>query len=205
VGRADLTDTEVRHTLPVKWLSTDVLRPALKQDLLTALGRLPTVYRIYQDNAEERFRAAARGGIEGPQGTGGDDSADVVERPDPEQTSKDELLKFIQRKFPRHELADLVAAILRAEGYMTKVSPPGPDGGVDILAGSGPMGFDEPKLCPGQSNGVAGRRDRVARATGYLQAVRRQPGASRLLERLYARGASGGSPGVLFAAALGLQ
>ncbi len=34
-----------------------------------------------------------------------------------------------------------------AQGYKTAVSPPGPDGGVDILAGSGLLGFDRPRLC----------------------------------------------------------
>lgn len=27
------------------------------------------------------------------------------------------------------------------------MSPPGPDGGVDIVAGRGPLGFDPPRLC----------------------------------------------------------
>jgi restriction system protein len=36
----------------------------------------------------------------------------------------------------------LVGEILRAEGFVTNVSPAGPDGGVDILAGQGSMGFD---------------------------------------------------------------
>ena len=35
----------------------------------------------------------------------------------------------------------------KAIGYTTAFSPPGPDGGVDIVAGRGPMGFDPPRLC----------------------------------------------------------
>lgn len=35
----------------------------------------------------------------------------------------------------------LVEAVLEAEGDVTELSPPGADGGVDILAGSGPLGF----------------------------------------------------------------
>jgi restriction system protein len=46
-----------------------------------------------------------------------------------------------------HRLATLVDAVLQIEGYLTRVSPPGPDGGVDILAGTGPMGFGQPRLC----------------------------------------------------------
>lgn len=36
---------------------------------------------------------------------------------------------------------------LPAEGYRTLEAPAGPDGGVDIVAGRGPMGFDAPRLC----------------------------------------------------------
>jgi restriction system protein len=64
-----------------------------------------------------------------------------------EERAEDEILKFIQATFKGHGLARLVAAVLRAQGYKTKESPPGPDGGVDILAGSGPLGFDHPRLC----------------------------------------------------------
>lgn len=31
-------------------------------------------------------------------------------------------------------------------GFQCEVSPPGPDGGVDIFAGSGPLGLDSPTL-----------------------------------------------------------
>ena len=55
--RTDLDDEEVRHTIPVKWLSTDLLRTKLKNDLLGTLGWPKTVYRIPLDNADERFRA----------------------------------------------------------------------------------------------------------------------------------------------------
>lgn len=47
----------------------------------------------------------------------------------------------LARRFPTWD------AVLQAEGYLTRVSPPGPDGGVDILAGSGPLGFGEPRMC----------------------------------------------------------
>ena len=38
-------------------------------------------------------------------------------------------------------------AVLQAEGYFTQLSPAGPDGGVDILAGRGSLGFEGPRLC----------------------------------------------------------
>jgi len=61
--------------------------------------------------------------------------------------AKDQIVKHIGSKFKGHDLARLVKAILRAQGYVTKQSPPGPDGGVDILAAAGPLGFDKPRVC----------------------------------------------------------
>src|SRR5207245_2626195 len=45
------------------------------------------------------------------------------------------------------EMARLVDAVLKAEGFSTILSKPGPDGGVDILAARGSLGFDHPALC----------------------------------------------------------
>ena len=44
--------------------------------------------------------------------------------------------------FGGHKLSHLVADILTALGYGCEVSPPGPDGGIDIRAGRGPLGLD---------------------------------------------------------------
>jgi restriction system protein len=44
------------------------------------------------------------------------------------------------------ELEYLVAAVLRAMGYKTKVSLPGPDRGVDVLASKDGLGFEEPRI-----------------------------------------------------------
>lgn len=41
-------------------------------------------------------------------------------------------------EFREHELTHLVAEILTVLGFRCEVSPPGPDGGVDIIAGTGP-------------------------------------------------------------------
>lgn len=43
-------------------------------------------------------------------------------------------------------MAQLVGAILEAEGFVVQVSPPGADGGVDILAGRGLFGMDSPRV-----------------------------------------------------------
>lgn len=75
----------------------------------------------------------------------GDLSDDVAEV-DLEQFARDQIVNFIGRRFKGHGLARLVAGILSAEGYSVQMSSPEADGGVDILAGTGPMGFDRPRL-----------------------------------------------------------
>ena len=52
----------------------------------------------------------------------------------------------IAQRFKGHRLAGLVAALLETQGFHARLSPPGVDGGVDILAGRGPLGLDPPRL-----------------------------------------------------------
>ena len=144
----------VHHVHRVKWLRIDLPRTAFNQDLLSAFNLPKTVYRINLSGAQERILtiqggAPDPGGSPGPGGPGDEDAevADSGWTPDIEQVARDQILEYIQQNFSRHRLADLVNAVLQAEGYQTWVSPPGPDGGVDILAGTGPMGFDVPRLC----------------------------------------------------------
>lgn len=45
-----------------------------------------------------------------------------------------------------YDMQELVAAILRAMGYRTRVSPPGPDRGVDVTASPDGLGLQEPRI-----------------------------------------------------------
>jgi restriction system protein len=58
-----------------------------------------------------------------------------------------EIAAIIAAKFKGHGLTRLVESILKAQGYITYRSPEGADGGADILAGAGPLGFGTPRLC----------------------------------------------------------
>ncbi len=140
---------ELHHSRPVDWLRDDIPRSAIGQDLLQSLGAFMTVCQIKRNNAEARFKALLErkkdpGSQEEPTDT---EFAEEQVPTDIEQLARDQILAHLQKNFKGHKLADLVDAVLRAEGYRTKVSPPGPDGGVDILAGRGALGFDDPKLC----------------------------------------------------------
>ena len=143
VYRSDLGDG-IRHTRPVKWIRTDLPRTAFDQDLLYSFGAFMTVCRIQRNDAESRIQAI----LEGKSATipkakvseeEGEESDSGIQ--DIELAARDQIMEYIQRKFSGHQLATLVEAVLQAEGYFTRTSPPGPDGGVDILAGSPPDGI----------------------------------------------------------------
>src|SRR5690606_21640112 len=65
---------------------------------------------------------------------------------DLEDQARDGIVRLILSRFKGHDLTRLVEGILRAQGYTTWRSPPGADGGADILAGAGPLGFGSPRL-----------------------------------------------------------
>jgi restriction system protein len=144
--RPDLPE-ELQHTRKVDWLATELPRGAFAQDLLHSFGSLLTICQVKRDRAEERILSVVRGERVEP------DVAEVAEEDeeaqaalDLEEYARDQIQARIAQRFHGHDLATLVNAVLEAQGYTTEVSPPGPDGGVDIIAGKGPMGFDQPRL-----------------------------------------------------------
>jgi len=141
---------DARHTRNVEWIQQDIPRSRFDQDLLYSLGAFMTVCRIQRNNAEERIKAILEGKSPPPV-TGADEAEEVTDERigqllDLADNASTQISSWIAQKFTGHRLADLVSAILEAQGYVTEVSKPGPDGGVDIIAGRGPMGFDPPRL-----------------------------------------------------------
>lgn len=145
----------LRHVRSVEWLRQDVPRTVFAQDLLHSFGAFMTVCNITRNNAEERIAAVLAGkpdpgflpangkGLK-PEALVGEDDG---EGHDLMLAAHDQIVAHIQSRFHGHPLAHLVDAVLVADGWATKLSPPGPDGGVDIFAGRGPFGLDAPRLC----------------------------------------------------------
>lgn len=138
-----------RHVRPVEWIRDDIPRTAFEQDLLYSLGAFLTVCQIKRNNAEERIRAIVEGRpapalvpIAADDSVAEEDAASV----DLSSYAQDQIRTFIGQRFKGHGLTRLVDEVLRAQGYHTLVSPPGPDAGVDIIGGRGPMGFEPPHL-----------------------------------------------------------
>lgn len=127
----------------------------------------------------QRRRGAHRGDNRGRLGgraerAAGREPDDVEELDDSlqdlERYARDLISKRISQRFKAHKFERLVDELLQAQGYVTERTTAGADGGVDIVVGRGPMGFDEPRIAV-QVKGGEGPED--FRAVRELQGVLR--------------------------------
>lgn len=151
------------HVVSVEWIRTDTPRAQFKGDLLYTLGGIATIFRASRNSAEDRLRSMMGGRPDpgsqqaspsptpsSPSG-GAYDDAEVTDSATENlaptlETIRDRVRVHVSENFKGHRLTHLVAAILEVRGFVCDVSPEGADQGVDILAGSGPLGLDSPTL-----------------------------------------------------------
>lgn len=143
------------HWRAVKWVGEALPRDRFPPDLLHSFNALMTICRIHRNNAEARLEAMRGNGWKpetvasavGATISADSDESEASAETDLEEAARDQIAALILARFKGHGLARLVDGVLRAQGYVTYQSPEGPDGGVDILAGAGPLGFGSPRLC----------------------------------------------------------
>ena len=143
-------DFQFPHIRPVKWDAVDIPRASFDQDLMSSFGALSTIFRVSRPNAQERIERVTRR----HNGEVLDDSPVTVDLTDDGDIAFDwdevisaQIIERVRQKFTGHGLEYLVESILKAQGYTTLLTGQGPDGGIDIVAGKGEMGFEEPRLC----------------------------------------------------------
>jgi len=140
------------HWRSVKWIGEAIPRDNFGKDLLYSFGAFMTICRIQRNNAEQRINAMRSSNWKSETITAATKTVvpstdERVEDSDLEELAKDQIAQLIGARFKGHGLARLVEAILQAQGYATYRSPEGADGGADILAGFGALGFGSPRLC----------------------------------------------------------
>lgn len=169
--RADEEDPAKRHVVRVDWQRVDLPRSAVKQDLLFTLGSAMSIFNPSKNSAAARLEALLSTGVDpgqviplGPaekkksgSTAGVTEGVDEPElSPDIEEAARDQITSKIAEEFAGHGLATLVTALLEAEGLQCDQSPPGPDGGIDIVAGRGVLGLDDLILVQVKSGGQIG-------------------------------------------------
>lgn len=155
------SDKTRRHHIGVQWKADPVPRSALKDDLLNTVNGAMTVFTLSRNNAAARLEAVYKNGADpgyngvttstptAMNGQVGDAVTSTVTDPETVPTLealRDRVRTHIVENFSGHKLTSLVADILTVRGFVCDVSPAGPDTGVDIIAGRGPLGLDDPTI-----------------------------------------------------------
>jgi restriction system protein len=142
---------------PVKWLKA-VPRTRFSQGALYEIGSAMSLFQV--KNYADEFRAALEGTAKAAQPVSQDETVAVVAE-EIEETTRDFIIKRLAQQLKGHPFADLVAHLLGAMGYRCRVSPPGTDEGVDIIAHKDELGFEPPiiKVQVKSSEGKTGDPD----------------------------------------------
>lgn len=177
----DYQYTEGRHTRKVQWIKDDIPRDVFGQDILYSFGAFMTVCQIRRNDAEERVKVILTGKPDPYFGDKkGKKESDIIQEEitgveeglvDLEEHAFDQIRQLIGARFKGHNLSRLVEAILNAQGYQTYRAPEGPDGGVDILGGYGPMGFDKPRICVQVKSGGVQNDSSIRELEGVMSRV----------------------------------
>lgn len=144
---------------PTDWRGTEIDRDRLSKRAKNSLGSTLTVFVVPDASAKELLDVIAGK----TPATAADDITEVVDDEDDvaeaaamAPASRDPLedvesvalerIKDVVAGLDWDEMQELVAGILRAMGYKTQVSPPGPDRGKDIVASPDGFGFEHPRI-----------------------------------------------------------
>jgi len=132
-------------TRPVRWTSA-VSRDELSEPTRNTLGAIMTIFLLSR-SAEQEIQSKSGIGASSPVRRDSPEEDAVLA--DPFADIEEQALERVKDRILSlgwDELQELVAALLRALGYRTVVSPAGPDRGRDILASRDGFGFEPPRI-----------------------------------------------------------
>lgn len=143
-------DRESPRVRKVQW-TQEVDRDQLSVGARNSLGAIATMFRLPSEVATEMWAKARPIGstapppVSSPPRTEEDDESEELVFRDVEAKSQ----QFVEDRLARlswREMQELVAGILRAMKYRTRVSAEGSDRGVDIFASPDGLGLQEPRV-----------------------------------------------------------
>jgi restriction system protein len=140
---------ELPKVREVEW-QFQIARGDLSQTALNTLGAIQTLFLVKATIAQELFDRKVAIGIQAELTNKPTAKPDVIVQ---EQEIIAQLIdrseQSVEERLARltwDEMQELVAGILRAMGYRTRVAPKGPDRGVDIFASPDGLGLEEPRI-----------------------------------------------------------
>jgi restriction system protein len=135
---------ELENVRKVAW-EGEVKRDQLLVATKNSLGAISSLFLVPPEAGSD-IEAALKGG---PRKTQQDEEPQAEAEIELLVENEDRAKEFIKDKLNKldwEEMQELVAAILRAMGYKTRVSPSGPDQGKDIVASPDGLGFENPRI-----------------------------------------------------------
>lgn len=134
-------DSVFPNVRKVEWIKS-IPRKVLSQGALYELGSAISIFLVknYSNELLVHLEGGSKETIEVPS----EDTTVTQVAEDIEETTQDFVLKTLERELKGHPFADFVAHLLNVMGYRTRISPEGPDGGVDIVAHKDELGFEPP-------------------------------------------------------------
>jgi restriction system protein len=136
------TEPGYPHVRAVKWLRA-VPRTQFSQGALYEIGSAMGLFLV--KNYADEFRAVIEGNA-APVTPVAQDESEAAVAEDIEETTRDFVLKRLAQELKGPPFADFVAHLLNTMGYRTRISPEGPDGGIDIVAHKDELGFEPPLI-----------------------------------------------------------
>jgi restriction system protein len=134
-------DANYPQRRPVEWLKT-IPRTHFSQGALYEIGSALSVFVV--KNYADEFWAAIQGAQQPPVVPVAKDASVAEITQDVEETTRDFVRKALAQHTKGHPFAHFVGNLLETMGYRTRVSPEGPDGGIDIIAHRDKLGFEPP-------------------------------------------------------------
>jgi restriction system protein len=132
----------------VQW-DAEVERDRLSVRTRNSLGSTLTLFRLPDFAAQEIESVAEGQPTDVLQDVPDDEEVEAEDEISLLEQYREAAIEFIKDRISRlddGEMEELVAGLLRAMGYKTKISEPGSDRGVDVLASPDGFGFESPRI-----------------------------------------------------------
>ena len=130
----------------VSWDDKEILRDELQVATKNSLGAISTLFLLADEAAADVERALLGASMPDPADSETDQE---IEEENIFQDMEVRAFEFAKDRVARldwEEMQHLVAGLLRAMGYKTRVSPRGPDRGKDIIASPDGLGLENPRI-----------------------------------------------------------